>query len=140
MQRAARGFLVVVSVLNGLAALVCGALFLISPDGSLMGFEPLVSVVQTLPMAEVFFRDLRWIGIAMLLVLAIPNIGAALALFRCIPAQYRATLLAAALLMLWCAFEIAFMFNVAAVGYFAVGLLSALVSILLLRRPARAAA
>jgi hypothetical protein len=131
---------VVVSVLNGLAALVCGALFLISPDGSLMGFEPLVSVVRTLPLSEVFFRDLRWIGIAMLLALAVPNIGAALALVKRIPAQYQTTLLAAVLLMLWCAFEIAFMFNVAAVGYFVVGLISALLSMLLFTNPARTVA
>jgi uncharacterized membrane-anchored protein len=42
--------------------------------------------------------------------------------------------------MLWCAFEIAFMFNVAAVGYFVVGLISALLSMLLFTNPARTVA
>jgi hypothetical protein len=131
MRRAARGFLIVISVLNGLSGLVCGALFLISPDGSLMGFGPLLAVVGTLPLADVFFRDLTWTGIAMLLVLGIPNLAASVMLLRRSERQYLVTLAAAVLLILWCGFELVFMFNVAAVGYLAVGVVSALASVLL---------
>lgn len=125
MQRAARVYLIVVSLLNGLAGLVCGVLFIASPDGSLMGFQPLVQVVQQLPLNEVFFRDLRWIGVAMLLVLAIPNLAALYMLVRRSQRQYQVTAGAAVLLMLWCGFEIVFMFNVAAVAYFLIGALAA---------------
>ncbi len=140
MRRAARVYLIVVSLLNGLAGLVCGVLFIASPDGSLMGFQPLIPVVQTLPFADTFFRDLWWIGVAMLLMLAVPNLAATVMLLRRGAHQYRVTLAAAALLMLWCGFEIAFMLNVAALGYFLVGVVSAVCSVLLFRAPTPASA
>lgn len=137
MSRVARPFLIVVSLANGLAGLVCGVLFLASPDGSLMGFQPLLSVVRNLPLADIFFRDLRWIGIAMLLALAIPNVTAFVMLMRRSRKQYVATLVAALLLMAWCGFELIFMFNFAAVGYFVVGAVSALASVMLVRAGGR---
>lgn len=132
MHKAYRIWLIAVSVLNGIAGLVTGVLFIISPDGSLMGFEPLVDVVRTLPLADFFFQDLMWIGIAMLLVLALPNLLALAALIRKHGRQYQLSLTAAVLLMLWCGFEIPFMFNYAAVGYFIVGAISAVISVRLL--------
>lgn len=140
MRRASRVYLIVVSILNGLAGLICGVLFIASPDGSLMGFQALLPVVGALPLADIFFRDLWWIGVAMLLVLAIPNLAALVMLLRRSANQYRVTLAAAALLMLWCGFEIVFMFNAGAVGYFLVGFISALCSGALLRTPDRASA
>lgn len=135
MRKAARAFVMLVSMLNGAAGLVCGALFLVSPDGSLMGFEPLLAVVRTLPLADVFFRDLAWIGVAMLLVLATPNTIAAFMLIRRTAGQYVATLAAALLLVLWTGFELVFMYNAAAVGYFVIGVLSIACSVLLHRTP-----
>ncbi len=134
MQRVARGFLSLVSILNGVVGLVCGVLFLVSPDGSLMGFEPLLEVVATLPLADVFFKNLTWIGIAMLLALGVPNLVAAVLLLRRHARQYDVTLVAAFLLLLWTGFEIVFMYNAAALGYFIVGVLSVLCSVYL-RRP-----
>lgn len=129
MARVARGVLIVVSVLNAVAGMVCGVLFIVSPDGSLMGFEPLIDVVRTLPLADVFFQDLLWIGIAMLLALGLPNLVASVMLLRRSPGQYRVTLLAAVLLVLWCGFELLFMFNVAAVVYLMIGLVCAAASL-----------
>lgn len=136
MRRSARVFLILASVLNGLAGLVCGVLFVLSPDGSLMGFEPLVDVVRTLPLADVFFRDLLWIGIAMLLALGLPNAVATVMLLRRSSHQYALTLLAGVLLMLWTGFEIVFMFNIAALVYFVVGALAVLCSVMLRRAAA----
>ena len=136
MRRSARVFLILVSVLNGFAGLVCGVLFVLSPDGSLMGFEPLVDVVRTLPLADVFFRDLWWIGIAMLLALGLPNAVATVMLLRRGSRQYALTLLAGVLLVLWTGFEIVFMFNIAALAYFVVGALEVLCSVMLRRAAA----
>lgn len=135
VQRTIRGFLILISILNGIAGLVCGALFLISPDGSLMGFEPLLEVIATLPLADIFFRDLMWIGIAMLLALGIPNAVVTVMLLRRSERQYVAALAAAGLLMLWTGFELIFMYNHAALGYFVVGALSAIGAVTLLRNP-----
>lgn len=133
MRRLARGFLIVVSVLNGLSGLVCGILFIAGPDGRFLQAGVLLPLIQRLPLAAVFFRDFAWIGVAMLLVLGIPNTVAAVMLLRRSRGQYAATLAAAILLLLWCGFEMVYMFNVAALGYFVVGVLSLLCSLLLFR-------
>ena len=139
MRRVARGLLIVVSILNGVAGLVCGVLFIAGPDGHFLQAGALLPVVQGLPLASVFFRDFVWIGVAMLLVLGVPNSIAAVMLLRKSENQYLATLGAGVLLLLWCGFEFVFMFNALAVGYFVVGLISILSSIVLLR-PAPASA
>ena len=133
MRRVARGFLIVVSVLNGLAGLICGVLLIAQPDGGLMQMGVLLPTIQTFPLADVFFQDFLWIGIVMLLVLGIPNSTAAVMLFRRSERQYQATFIAAVLLLLWCGFELIFLFNIAVVGYFVVGVLAVLASASLLR-------
>jgi len=133
LRRVARGLLIVVSILNGAAGVVCGVLFLAGPDGQLMGAGALLPVVQQLPLADLFFQDFVWIGVAMLLVLGAPNTIAAVMLLRNSDNQYLATLVAGVLLILWCGFELVFMFNTLAVGYFVVGLVSIMSSIVLLR-------
>ncbi len=133
MRKAARGFLIVVSILNGVAGLVCGVLFVAGPNGRLVQATALLPVIQGLPLASVFFGDFLWIGVAMVLVLGLPNSLAAVMLLRSSESQYLATLVAGVLLVLWCGFELVFMLNVPAVGYLVVGLISVLCSILLLR-------
>jgi EamA domain-containing membrane protein RarD len=134
MGRWGRGLLIVVSLLHSVAGLVCGVLFIAGPDGRLMQAGALLPVVQGLPLASVFFRDFLWVGVAMLLALGVPNSIAAVMLLRKSQNQYLATLVAGILLVLWCGFELIFMINVLAVGYFVVGLVSVLCSILLLGR------
>ena len=140
MLRVCRVFLIVVSFLNGLAGLVCGLLLVIGPDGRLMQMGMLLPVIQRFPLADVFFRDFLWIGVAMLLVLGLPNLVAAAMLVRRSGWQYLATLIAGVLLLLWCGFELIYMFNVPAVGYFVVGVLSVLASALLLKPAIEASA
>jgi hypothetical protein len=139
MRRGAQGFLIVVSVLNGLAGLICGVLFIAGPDGRFLRAGALLPVIQTLPLANVFFQDFLWIGVAMLHALGVPNLIAVVMLLRWSRKQYAVTLVAGVLLVVWCGFEMIFMFNVLAVGYFVVGVLSVLCSISLLR-PAPASA
>ena len=134
MRGAARGLLIAVSILNGAAGLVCGVLFIAGPDGRFMQAGALLPVVQGLPLASVFFQDFVWVGVAMLLVLGVPNSIAAVMLLRKSMNQYRVTLAAGVLLALWCGFELIFMFNALAVGYLVVGLISIMSSIVLLRR------
>lgn len=134
MRRLARGYLIAISILNGLSGLVCGVMFLIRPDGSLLQAGALLPVIQRLPLASVFFRDFTWIGIAMLIVLGIPNTLAAVMLLRRSERQYVATMAAAFLLLAWTGFELIFMYNAPALGYFVVGVLSVSASALLLRQ------
>ena len=131
MQRVARGFLIVVSILNGVAGLVCGVLFIAGPDGRFLQAGALLTVIQELPLASLFFQDFVWIGVAMLLLLGVPNSVATVMLLRKSEDQYLATLFAGVLLLLWTGFELIFMINALAVGYFIIGLVSVLSSIML---------
>ena len=140
MTRLARGYLIVVCILNGAAGLVCGVLFILRPDGSLLQAGALLPVIETLPLADVFFRDFLWIGIAMLFVLGVPNMVAAVMLIRRSDVQYVVTLIAGVLLAMWTGFELIFMYNGPALGYFLVGAASILASIFLMRRPDEATA
>jgi len=56
MQRAARGYLIVVSILDGVAGLVCGVLFIAAPEGRLMQAGALLPTVRTLPYADARLR------------------------------------------------------------------------------------
>ncbi len=125
----------VVSVLNGLAGLICGVLLIVAPDGRLLQMGVLLPVVKTFPLADIFFQDFLWIGIVMLLGLGVPNLIAAVMLIRRSERQYTATLVAGVLLLLWCGFELIYMFNAAVVGYFVVAVMSILSSVYLLKRP-----
>ncbi|MDR3686597.1 MAG: hypothetical protein P4L93_06555 [Coriobacteriia bacterium] len=140
MNRVARVFLIVVSIFNSFAGLLCGLLLIAEPDGRLLQMGALLPVVQTFPLAGIFFRDFFWLGVAMLLALGLPNLVAAVMLFRNSNKQYVVTLFAGVVLVLWCSFEFIYMFNIAAVGYFVVGVLSILSSALLARPQAQARA
>jgi hypothetical protein len=135
MRRLSRGFLITVSALNGAAGLICGLMLIAKPDGSLLQMGALVPVMRALPLADVFFRDFAWLGVAMLVALATPNLTALVMLVRRNANQYIATLVSAILLIAWCGFELMYMFNFAAVGYLVVAVLS-LVASMMLRRPA----
>jgi hypothetical protein len=136
MRRLARGYLIVVSILNGFAGLVCGVLFIVRPDGSLLQAGALLPIIRTLPLADIFFHSFLWIGVAMLLVLGVPNTVAAAMLVRHSGRQYLATLVAGVLLVMWTGFELIFMYNAPALGYFTAGAVSILCSVLLMRTPA----
>lgn len=133
MRKVARGFLLVVSILNAVAGLVTGVLLIVGPDGRFLNAGALLPVIGQLPLASVFFRDFVWIGVAMWLALGIPNLIAAVMLLRSHENQYLVTLIAGVLLLLWCGFELIFMFNAGAVGYAVIGLISVVCSIMLLR-------
>ena len=115
-------------------------LIVVKPDGRLLQMGSLLPVVRTLPLANVFFRDFFWIGVAMLLALGIPNSIAAVMLVRRSEKRYLAALAAGVFLVLWCSFELIYMFNVPAVGYFVVGVLSVLSSVSLSRSAMEAGA
>ena len=100
----------------------------------------LLPVIRTFPFASVFFRDLFWIGVAMLLALGVPNVAATVMLIRRDVSQYRVAFAAAVLLMCWSGFELIYMVNVAAIGYFVVAIVSALSALWLLGRPQGASA
>jgi len=132
-----RSFILTISIINAVSAFVCGILLIAAPDGSLMAAGELLIPIATFPLAHIFFQDLLWIGIAMLLVLCIPNTVAATLLIRRHALQYHAVILANILVMTWCSFQFIYMFNWLAVIYFLLGLLMVLGALFLIRHADR---
>ena len=58
MSRVARVFLIVVSIFNSFAGLLCGLLLIAEPNGRLLQMGALLPVVQTFPLAGIFFSGL----------------------------------------------------------------------------------
>jgi len=108
-----RPFLIATNAFNGAAGIVCGLLFILAPDGRLMGAGDgrLLEMVQNFPFPHVFFQDFRWIGIAMLLALGIPGTAATVALLRRIEPQYLIAYTSSRLLFLFCLVEVIFLPN-----------------------------
>jgi len=115
--------LLVISLLNGIAGLICGTLMIVRPDGSLMALQSVIPVLRQTPvLGALFFRDLLWVGIVMLLGLGIPSSFAAVLTIRKHRWMYGAQLLAGICLLLWCITELLILPNPAVVGYLVVGI------------------
>jgi len=123
MFRGIQQFVLWVSGINAVCALVCGVLFIGWTDGSLMSAGEMLDYIATFPLAQIFFQDFRWIGIAMLLALCFPNATAVYALLRQLPGRFHVVIVANTLMMLWCSFQFVYLFNWLAVGYFTLGVL-----------------
>ena len=130
-MKAIRGFVLVTTLFNGIAGLICGLLFIGWPDGSLMAAEGMIPMLQTFPLADIFFRDFLWIGIAMILVLGIPSTIAGIMLLRKTAHQYIGSLVAAVLVLLWCMAEMPFLPNPLCLFFGVVALLQITASICL---------
>lgn len=84
-------------ILNGVAGLVCCVPFIAGPVGHFLQAGALLPFVQRMPLASIFFWDFLRIGMAMLLVLGVPNSIAAV-LLRKSEHQYLATLVVVGLI------------------------------------------
>ncbi len=136
MKKAGRIVLLVISLLNGIAGLICGILMIVKPDGSLMAMQSVIPVLRQTPvLGALFFRDLLWVGIVMLLALGIPSSLAAVKTLRKHRWMYRSQLFAGICLLLWCITELLILPNPAVIGYLVVGIVQVVFAISL-RAPA----
>jgi len=136
MKQSGRIVLLVISLLNGIAGLVCGVLMIVRPDGSLMAMQSVIPVLRRTPfLGALFFRDLLWVGIVMLLALGIPSSFAAVMTLRKHCWMYRSQLFAGICLLLWCITELFIIPNPVVVGYLVVGIVQVVLAISL-RAPA----
>lgn len=73
-----RYFLIFLCLFIGIGAVGGGMNFLSDPTGNSMGIAGLVVCLQTLPLADLLFQDYYFCGWALLLVMAVPNLAAAI--------------------------------------------------------------
>ena len=89
---------------------IAGALaFWIDPSGSLMGMDQLLKYFQTLPLADIFFQDYVWSGIALVMINGIPNFAASWLLFRKDAKGILFSLITGIILVLWIIAELLIM-------------------------------
>ena len=136
VSKPARLFLLITLLFNGLSGLICGALFMIAPDGSLMGAGDggLLAIVQNFPLSDLFFRDLFWTGLALFLIVGVPSTIAAIALLRKADPQYMFAFVAARLLVVFCFIEILFMPNLLVIFFLLIGIIQTVIAIRVVRQ------
>ena len=134
--RKSRIALRIICGVNGMCALVFGAIMMIWPTDTPMGLSELIPLIQTMPLPAFMTETLFWPGLALLLVNGAANLVAS-ALFFAGQPRDRATiswaLAAGMLLVCWCAFEMVYFPNAASVFYLLVGIAQVALSIRLMR-------
>ena len=73
----ARGWLIFWTLFIGVGAVAGAAGMLLDPSGRAMGMDAMLPYFQVLPFADVLFQDLRFSGIALLIVNGLSNLTAA---------------------------------------------------------------
>jgi hypothetical protein len=101
----ARRVLLGICLFVGLTAVPCGILIAIYPDGKPYGMDAILPHMQSWPLANIFFRDLFWSGVALTLVNGWPNIIASVMLLRYQRWCYIAGLICGCLLFVWIGWE-----------------------------------
>jgi len=74
MAKAARRVFLGICWCNGILAVIFGSLMIASPSGELLGMQQLLVEMQSWPNAHIFFKDLVWPGIALILVNGVSNL------------------------------------------------------------------
>ena len=123
----ARGFALFMNWFDGICAPVCGLWMMASALFALPlswnDFMP-VSLLAPLPIPSFMKADFLWPGLALLLVNGAPNVIAIAFRFRAnLIASYAWGMVAGVLLILWTAFELAFIPNGLSVFYPVLGIL-----------------
>ena len=105
-------------------------------DLELFGFfDLMVPLIQRMPLPAYMTADLFWPGLALALVNGVANLVAAVLFARSDGRARSWALLAGALLIVWCVFELVYLPNPVSVIYLVIGLVQTACAVVM--RPAR---
>ncbi|MDR2085046.1 MAG: hypothetical protein LBP67_08650 [Bacteroidales bacterium] len=123
------------SLFIGIGALWGSLMMFIDPTGKMFYMDELLPFMQVLPFPEIFFRNMIFPGICLLIVNGISNFIALFLLFRRRKYGSLAGMICGIVLMLWIIIQFfVFPFNWLSTSYFVFGLLQALNGFLLIRK------
>ena len=101
-----RTFLKILTLFIAVGAIGGAVMMLMDPTGVSWGGEPMLEILRAkMPWPELFFRDFIPSGFALLAVNGLPQLLAALMLFKKHPWAYRVALACGLILMLWIVLE-----------------------------------
>ena len=131
-----RTFLKILTLFIAVGAVGGAVMMWMDPSGVSWGGEPMLEILRAkMPWPEVFFRDFIPSGFALLAVNGLPQLLAALMLFKKHPWAYRVTLACGIILMLWIVLEW-YVWGFAALSniYFVLGLAEAIAAVFCIKR------
>ena len=100
-------FLICLAV--GAAAVIAGGLMMLIPvDTPILGGF-LFPALSNFPFQDIFFQNLFWTGLALLLWNGLMNLAAAIAFLHKSPNSLKLSLLAGIMMLIWCAFKFIFL-------------------------------
>ena len=130
-----RTFLKILTLFIAVGAVGGAVMMWMDPTGVSWGGEPMLDLLRAkMPWPEVLFKDFIPSGYALLAVNGLPQLLAALMLFKKHPWAYRVTLACGILLMLWIVLEW-YVWGLVALSniYFVLGLIEAVAAIYCIR-------
>ena len=130
-----RTFLKILTLFIAVGAVGGAVMMWMDPTGVSWGGEPMLDLLRAkMPWPEVLFKDFIPSGYALLAVNGLPQLLAALMLFKMHPWAYRVTLACGILLMLWIVLEW-YVWGFVALSniYFVLGLIEAVAAIYCIR-------
>ncbi len=131
-----RTFLKILTLFIAVGAIGGAVMMWMDPTGVSWGGEPMLEILRTkMPWPELFFRDFIPSGFALFAVNGLPQLLAALMLFKKHPWAYRVTLVCGIILMLWIVLEW-YVWGFVALSniYFALGLIEAVADLYCIRK------
>ena len=131
-----RTFLKILTLFIAVGAVGGAVMMWIDPTGVSWGGEPMLDLLRSkLPWPDIFFKNFIPSGFALLAVAGLPQILAALMLFKKHPGACWAVLACGILLMLWIALEW-YVWGFVALSniYFVLGLVEAVAAIICIRK------
>jgi len=115
---------IILTLFIGIGAVAGATMMWVDPTGAMWGMEPLLAMLQTkMPWSEVFFKNFIPSGFVLLTLNGLPQIAAAIMLFKKHRLAAHAVLVCGIILMLWIVLEwYAWGFNTMSNIFFALGL------------------
>ena len=129
-------FLKILTLIIGIGAVGGAVMMWADPSGVSWGGEPMLDLLRAkMPWPDVFFKDFIPSGFALLAVNGIPQLIAAILLFKNHRLAYPAVLVCGIILMLWIVVEWwAWGFNALSNIYFILGLVEVIAAIIGMKR------
>jgi len=120
----------------GIGAIGGAVMMWIDPTGVAWGGEPLLELLRAkMPWPDIFFRNFIPSGFVLLALNGLPQIAAAILLFKKLPLAHWTVLACGIILMLWIVLEWwVWGFNAISNLYFVLGLVEAVAALISLRR------
>lgn len=104
-----KSILFLINFAVGTAAVIVGGMMMLIPEDTPILGDFLLPALSNFPFQNIFFQNLFWTGLALLLWNGLMNMAASVAFLRKSPNDIKRSLLAGIMMLIWCAFKFIFL-------------------------------